>query len=135
MQHLHIIVKISDTFKKTTPVFFYVHFLFPQSVHTNVWNFVGGHHQHFCKVAELGGLSLEQQQHIALPWDEDKGDYSSCLMYDMAWDNYSHQELERWNRSCSLGADTKECEDWSFFTDVYRSTITSEVRLITKMII
>ena len=100
-----------------------------QGLHTNGWNFFGGHHEHFCYVPELANFSSDVQRYISIPFTEGSTDqYESCNMFDLQYDNFTCLDFAMWNRTVvSESAGVKECNHWTFITSTFYSTITSEV--------
>ena len=43
---------------------------------------------HWCTVPELAGLPAEQQKYISSPYDDTKGVYQGCQVYNASWEDY-----------------------------------------------
>ena len=48
---------------------------------------------HWCYVPRLANFSYEEQKQIAIPYDNDEDDYSTCEMYDINYDNLTDDML------------------------------------------
>ena len=103
-----------------------------QGYHSNGWNFMGGAHEHWCKVDELQNFTSYQQKYISIPY-EGKSDenFESCEVFNLPWQNYSMEDYDTWNRSVRTGdAGVVECNQWTFDSSTFESTISSEVCLL-----
>ncbi len=108
-------------------IFLLTSYVVLHGVNLNIWNFVGGHHSHWCKVDELLHLGEDQQKYIAIPYEDDsQEDFSSCDMFDLDWGNYSAEDFQVWNRSLHQGQ-ADQCHQWVFDNTLFTSTIISEV--------
>ena len=90
-----------------------------------MFNLIAYEPPHWCKIDNLQHLSYEEQKHLAIPWDSEEEEYSSCKMYDLAWENYTQDELK--NLTVPDGTPTVECSQWIFNKEGFEETAVTEV--------
>ncbi len=96
-------------------------------------NFIAPHHEHWCKVEALQNLTAEEQKYISIPYNSE-GQYSSCDVFDIQWENFTSTDFSNWNRSLYEGYKTKECSEYVFDYSSFDSTIGSEVSNIINFV-
>ena len=88
-------------------------------------NFINVDPNHWCEIPGLLHLNATRLKELAIPWDDEEEKYSSCEMYDMNWDNYTHAELE--NFTTPMNASLKKCSAWVFDNRSFQTTMVIEV--------
>ncbi|XP_048488030.1 carcinine transporter isoform X3 [Plutella xylostella] len=80
--------------------------------------------QHWCRVPELGNLTVEHRRHLSIPLTEDQN-FERCFMYDVDWKSILDAGVSTPDRTWP----TKEChQGWEFnYTDVPYETIASQL--------
>ena len=74
----------------------------------------------------LEAFPYDVQKYVGIPFDDD-GEYDSCSMYDINYENFTNEEIYNWNRTQLDNATTRECSSWVFDQSEFVTTINSEV--------
>ncbi len=91
-------------------------------------NFASPHHEHTCMVEHLQNLTFEEQRYVSSPWKiGEEGIYDSCKVFDLAWDNFTMDDLLVWNRSHYQSAPVYTCSHWVFQDNFFKTTVSSKV--------
>ena len=89
-------------------------------------NLISFEPNHWCEVSSLLHLNSTKQRQLAIPWDKENSEYSSCEMFDINYDNYTQDELENFTRP--MNASLKKCAAWVFDNSSFQSTMVTEVK-------
>lgn len=95
--------------------------------------FLGPEQDHWCQIERLQNFSHAQQKYIAIPYNEESGEYEQCWYYNLPFDDYTDEELWNWNRTDienSENVTQKKCNTWVYDQSEYLRTAISEYNLV-----